>query len=166
MKIGIVSDTHGREKTLQKAVTLLLARGAETIVHCGDIGSARCLEILAESDLKVYAVAGNMDRHAEDLEQAAQQAGVTFAWETVELPLGDGQYLVATHGHLEGILRELLVGQRFPYVCHGHTHVARDERVGKVRVINPGAIFHPRRGSPTVALLDTDSDSVDFLSVR
>ena len=49
------------------------------------------------------------------------------------------------------------------YLCHGHTHATRDERLGPTRVINPGALFRARRH--TVAVLDLARDEVSFLAV-
>ena len=53
------------------------------------------------------------------------------------------------------------MGGQFPYVCHGHTHRLRDDRIGDVRVINPGALNHPRNPRhPTIAVLDTATDTL------
>lgn len=166
MKIGILSDSHGKAKRLRAAVAALVERGAERIVHCGDVGSPGCIEVLGAAGVEACAVAGNMDRRPGKLAAAAERAGVVFAIDSVEVPLGDGRYLAATHGHREGLLDELVAGGEFAYVCHGHTHRVRDERVGRVRVINPGALRSSRDpGRPTVALLDTASDSLEFLDV-
>ncbi|MFP3937048.1 MAG: metallophosphoesterase family protein [Phycisphaerae bacterium] len=163
MRIGIISDSHGKADRLREAVQALSREGAETVVHCGDIGSAECLEVLASNGARAYAVAGNMDRKVQRLAHDATRLGVEFGWEVVEVPLGDGQYLVATHGHDEDILGELILGQQFPYVCHGHTHEKRDECFGPTRIINPGALHH---ADPyTVALLDTDSDELRHIPV-
>ena len=41
-----------------------------------------------------------------------------------------------------------------------------DERIGPVRVINPGALHHPRDPHhPTVALLDTGTDDLQVFDV-
>jgi uncharacterized protein len=166
MRIGILSDTHGRKDRLQRALELLSERGAEAMVHCGDIGSVECLGVLAGADAPTYAVAGNTDRHVERLSKEATRSGVSFHWEVVEVPLGDSRFLVATHGHDEEILAELVQGEQFPYVCHGHTHRFEDERVGSVRVICPGALRHPRHPRhPTVALLDTETDVLERIDV-
>ena len=167
MKAGIVSDSHGRVKTLGRAVEMLVARGAEVIVHCGDFGSVADLAPLAEAPVPTYAVGGNMDRHCgADLLHTATASGVTFGPQSVEVPLGDGQFLAAVHGHNGHLLEELVLGGQFPYVCHGHTHYADDRRVGAVRVICPGALRSPRgRRALTCALLDTEADSVEFLTV-
>jgi len=166
MKIGIVSDSHGMARRLRAALGILTSGGVDAIVHCGDIGSIRCLELLGAVGVPIYAVAGNMDRHIERLESAAAERNVTFSWEVVEVPIGGDRFLVAAHGHDERILGGLLAGQQFPYVCHGHTHCTRDERIGKVRLINPGALCRPRSpGGPTAAILDTDKDELEIVKV-
>jgi len=167
MKVGIVSDSHGRVRTLRRAVDLLVARGAEAIVHCGDFGSAAGIAPLGEAPVHAYAVPGNMDRrYLAELRHEAAAGGATFDLQAVEVPLGDGRFLAAVHGHNEQLLSDLVLGGRFAYVCHGHTHVADDRLVGSVRLICPGALRSPRgRRDLTCALLDTESDRVEFLTV-
>ena len=48
MKIGIVSDSHGKTSRLRNALQLLADAGAELIVHCGDICSTDCLKLLGK----------------------------------------------------------------------------------------------------------------------
>lgn len=166
MKIGIVSDSHGKAARLAEALEVLVARGAEAVVHCGDVGSVECMQRLGSAGVPTYAVAGNMDRHVDVLAVAAAECGVNFSAEVVVVPLGKGKRLAAAHGENKNVLDELIDGGQFPYVCHGHTHRASSERVGKTRVINPGALVHsrdPRR--PTVALLDTETDAVEHIEV-
>ena len=166
MKIGIVSDSHGRQERLRAALSIFASRGVDAIVHCGDVGSPECIELLGTADASVYVVAGNMDRHVDRMVAAAARSGVRLAWEVIEVPLGEGRSLVATHGSDEQVLDELIAEGKFAYVCHGHTHRARDERCGDSRVINPGALHSPRRpGRPTVAVLDTDSDDLEQMDV-
>jgi len=166
MRIGILSDSHGRHDVVARAVDMLIDRGAQAIVHCGDIGTKACLDSLVTSPVPAYAVAGNMDRHVRGLTRAVTHGALTFDPRTVEVPLGDGQFLLAIHGHDERLLAELVAGARFPYVCHGHTHRVDDRRVDSVRVICPGALRSPRgRRALTCVLLDTDADTVDLLVV-
>jgi hypothetical protein len=162
MKIGLLSDTHGQVRRMKAALDVFAARGVQAIVHCGDLGSAACVEMLA-GVAPAYAVAGNMDRHVEDLEAAARHSGASFAWEVVEVPLDDGRRLVATHGSDERVLGGLIAGQQFPYVCHGHSHRPRDQRVGCARIINPGALHRAR--PHTIAVLDTTADTVEHIVI-
>ncbi|MHC4984971.1 MAG: metallophosphoesterase family protein [Planctomycetota bacterium] len=166
MRIGIVSDSHGHTDRLRRALALLAEAGAQEIVHCGDIGSTECVEALSQCGLPSHLVAGNMDRYVRHLSRTADRCGLDFDPQTVEVTIGDSQHLVATHGHHGHLLDELIAGGQFPYVCHGHTHRFRDERIGPVRVINPGALHHPKGPHhPTVAVLDTDTDDLQVVDV-
>lgn len=162
MRIGIISDSHGQRDLLAAAVSAIAGRGARAIVHCGDFADPDDLALLWRPGLAAYAVAGNMDKHhLDDLADRAEAAHVVFSTELVTVDLGGGRTLAATHGHDESLLEELIAGQQFSYVCHGHTHSVRDERFGPVRVINPGALYHSRRpGHPTAALLDSENDEL------
>ncbi len=166
MRIGIVSDTHGNAVRLQWALEALHAERAEALVHCGDLGHLRLLDLLAGAGVPIWLAAGNMDRDLDALGKRASAVSIAFHPRTIELPFADGRYLVATHGDRQAALEELIAGGQFPYVCHGHTHRMRDDRIGACRVINPGALHQPRGGHPpTAALLDTDADELRFLEI-
>ena len=166
MLIGLLSDSHANTLRLENAVALLVRQGAGIIVHCGDIVATGDVSILAAGGVGAYLVAGNMDRRPAKLAEEARTHGVNFATDFLEVPLGDGRHLIALHGHNEQLLREFAAGGQFPYICHGHTHRAADNTYGQVRVICPGALAHPRWPKhPTVAILDTDADTVKFIEV-
>lgn len=162
MIIGIISDSHGKLDRLGQAIAVLKRRGVEAIVHCGDIGRPECLLLLASSGLPVYAVAGNMDGPAEGLADVACGCGVHFGADVVQVALEQG-CLAVTHGNDSAITARLINGGQFRYVCLGHTHVQRDERIGSTRVINPGALY--RAHTPSVAILDTVNDTVEHIDI-
>lgn len=164
MKVGIVSDSHGKADMLKRALSMLAERGAEAIVHCGDLGNGECITALGETGLPTYAVAGNMDRHLSRLRSQADGKNIHFSADTVLMPLGDDKYLAATHGNSARIMTDLLGRAGVDYICHGHTHQPRDEKIGPTRVINPGALRHAH--PPTAAILDTDADTVEHFPVR
>ena len=166
MKIGIVSDSHGKTRRLAAALQELAGKGAETIVHCGDVGSAACLDALADCPLPCHVVAGNMDRHVDAMQVSHRCDGLQLAPASLLVDLPGGRALAVTHGHDGSLLLALAENPAVAYLCHGHTHRARDERVGNLRMINPGALHHPKGPRhPTCALLDTDTDTVEFLEV-
>lgn len=166
MVIGILSDSHGAVNRLDAALELFSRQGCQALVHCGDIVSPDSLELLAEADVPVHLCLGNMDRKSTAVLEAAKRLGFDAGWRTVEVSLDDDQHLLATHGDDEHLLAELIAGGMFPYLCHGHTHRYRDERIGDVRVINPGALWQPRDGSPpSVAVLDTATDRLQRLDL-
>ena len=160
MIVGILSDTHGRADAMKAAVQLLTERGAQYLFHCGDVGSTAVLDHLA--GLRAGFVWGNNDWEREELQSYARLLGVTCFGSLGEPELG-GKKFAVMHGddfHLRG---RLLKEQRHDYLLQGHTHVRRDERIGTVRCINPGALYRARE--KTVALLDTVIDEITWLTV-
>jgi len=174
MKIGIVSDTHGRVDLLRLALDAFAGRGVQAVVHCGDIDSRACLEALAELGVPAYAVGGNMDTPDHDNPDAGLSstaaAGVTFAWESLTFPTAEG-FVAVTHGHLPDVFAKLVNNPANKFVLHGHTHSQRDEHFDRrgadpVHVINPGALSRPRHPThPTVATLDTERHVVEFIDM-
>lgn len=146
---------------------IFIAAGADAVVHCGDICSVDDVELLSMGPSgrpQPYLVAGNMDRDRAALRAATEQWNVRYHDEVIEVPIGEGEYLAALHGDNGTLMAELMADSQFPYICHGHTHQTRDERVGMTRVINPGAIFRAR--PLTVAILDTETDELTYLEVE
>jgi len=135
---------------------MLVDRGAEMLLHMGDIETEDVLDALAGLDARI--VFGNNDDE-RSLGRYATSLGLR-----VLHPLGrleaDGRTIAFTHGHIGTAVRD---GSSADYFIHGHTHRQRDERRGATRFINPGALH---RASPfSVALLDPSSDSLEFVVV-
>ena len=160
MLIGIVSDTHDKADTMAAAVKMLRDRGAEFFIHCGDVGAPRVLDHLA--GLPGCFVFGNCDWDRAELRRYAEHIGVACHHTFGDLPL-DGKRIAVVHGDDHALKRRLLTEQRHDYLFQGHTHVREDTRVGKMRLINPGALH--RANPKTAALLDTSTDKLEFLIV-
>ena len=159
--VGILSDTHDRVEAARAGVELLRQNGAEFYVHCGDVGSEQILDLLA--GLPAAFVFGNCDWDRRGLERYAVHLNVSCLGHAGDLQL-DGKSLHVEHGDNGQSVRRALDGQTFDYLLHGHTHVASDQRIGRTRVINPGALHRVRE--KTVAVLDTGKDELKFLAVR
>ena len=158
--IGILSDSHDRAEAMAAGLRLLKAAGAEFYIHCGDIGSERCIDLLA--GLKSAFVFGNTDFDRAGLARYAASIEVPCYGSSADLTL-DGKRIAVTHGDDFQLKKRLLAAQAHDYLLQGHTHVRADERVGKTRVINPGALHRARE--KTVAVLDTAGDTLAFLVV-
>ncbi len=165
MKIGLLSDSHGRASTTQRAVRLLLAEGVEVILHLGDIGTVEVIDALIERVERngaltppVHVVFGNTDWDAQSLGKYAQSLGIMVDDPVGRLTAGD-KTVVFQHGHVDAAMRQALA-EGADYLFHGHTHRTRDERVGDTRVINPGALF--RAAEYTVAVVDTGTGACRF----
>lgn len=160
MLVGIVSDSHDRHVTLKTAINLLQQNGAAHFIHCGDVGGQTTLDQLA--GLKVTAVWGNNDWDRTSLDDYARSLGIIVHDSLAEVELG-GKKFAVIHGDDLALKLRLLDEQRHDYLLQGHTHVREDQRVGRIRIINPGALFRARTRS--VALLNTETDAMRFFEV-
>jgi putative phosphoesterase len=131
--IGVISDTHG----LLRAEALAALRGADIIVHAGDIGAPEILEELRRI-APVTAVRGNVDRAdwARDLPET----------EVLEV---DGVSLYVLHILEQLDLKPEAAGMGV--VVYGHSHVPKQEVKQGVLYFNPGSAG-PRRFTLPVAV--------------
>jgi len=138
MRIGVISDTHGR---LPEAVYDAFA-GVEYILHAGDIGGP---DILWELNgiAPVTAVLGNNDYPVPGWDLAP----------LASVRLGGVRFLV---GHIERLLLKGrdLHAEDVRAVVSGHTHVARIASIEGVLHVNPGSPTRSRGSGHTLALAE------------
>lgn len=150
MRIGVISDTHGR---IHPRVFDVLA-GVDHILHAGDIGRP---EIITElrSLAPVTAVHGNID----SFPLVSQFPGSTL------IALGNVKIFLAhiVADRTSAGVRQLLEAagaSEASVIIYGHTHEARIETIDNVLLFNPGtarpARFQTQRCS--VGLLTLDSE--------
>ena len=157
MRLGILSDSHGRFERTRAALRLLEKEGASCIVHCGDVGGVSVFDELVGRNVRF--VWGNTDYPDASLREYLRAVGLVEP-DSVPLRLDFGGKSVAVfHGH-ESQFQTALATGGVDYILHGHTHVARDEHIGGVRVINPGALHRARVF--TVATLDVHQGTACF----
>ena len=160
MLIGVLSDTHGRADITRRAVDLLKSKGAELLIHCGDVGGPQVLDAML--GLPASFVLGNCDDDVYTLKQHAATLGIRFYDRLGRLTAGD-KIVTFLHGDDSAKMKSLLDAQDCDLLLHGHTHIADIHDVGRIRVINPGAL--QRAAVKTVALVNSDSRAVEFLKV-
>lgn len=151
MNVVVLSDTHAprRWKSCPPAVAAHL-RGADLILHAGDVCTATVLDELAEY-APVRAVAGNNDG-----------ADVT-AWgaePTLELELA-GLRVAMIHDSGQATGRLARMRRAFPVadlVVFGHSHIPLDQAGSGLRIFNPGSPTDRRRQPHgTIGLLRIES---------
>src|SRR2546429_8839106 len=126
MMIGLISDTHG----LMRRSALDALRGADLIVHAGDVGSPEVIEAL-RAVAPVVAVRGNIDK----------QSWASRLPATAVAEAGPAR-IYALHDIHELDLDPAAAG--FHVVVSGHSHKpGRTDRAGGM-YINPGSAG-PRR---------------------
>jgi putative phosphoesterase len=126
MILGVISDTHGLLRS--EAVDAL--RGADRILHAGDVGDPEILDTLAQI-APVTAVRGNID--TESWAQTLPQT------EVVEIG-GVSIYILHDLGRLD--LKPEAAG--IHAVIYGHSHQPKIEMKKGVLYFNPGSAG-PRR---------------------
>jgi uncharacterized protein len=124
--IGVISDTHG----LLRPEAIEALRGAEHIVHAGDVGTPEILEKLATL-APVTAIRGNVD--------IAAWAHRLSETEVVEL---GGISIYVLHDLAQLDLKPEAAG--FRIIISGHSHVPKQETKNGVLYLNPGSAG-PRR---------------------
>lgn len=136
MRIGVVSDTHGKPEFLRKALEQM--GHIDLLIHAGD-HYRDALNISKETGIKVIAVAGNCDPGSGGPEE-----------QVMEL---EGRRIMVTHGHLYGVksgherLVQLLREGRYDLVIFGHSHESELTVLPQGYLMNPGSLASPRRGS-------------------
>ena len=124
--IGLISDTHGLLRP--EAVTVL--RGADHIIHAGDVGRGDILDIL-ERLAPLTAVRGNVDHTGRP---AVLPETAVVEW--------NGSSLYVLHDLAQLDLDPAAAG--FGAVISGHSHRPEVQRRSGVLFVNPGSAG-PRR---------------------
>ena len=159
--IGILSDTHDRAGWMAAGLEILRKHEAQFFIHCGDIGGQQCIDLLA--GLPSAFVFGNTDFDRAGLARYAASIDVACYGNFANLEL-DGRRIAVLHGDDYRLKQRLLAAQEHDYLLQGHTHIRADERIGRTRLINPGALH--RAAVKTVATLDTRADKLSVFEIR
>ena len=160
MHIAVVSDTHSRTATVERALALIAARDINLIIHCGDIEDADTVRLFPAHTHFVY---GNCDHDRTGIRRAIIETGATLHEPFGHLEIV-GKNLALLHGDDARLLEDLIAAEAFDFIFHGHTHVRRDERMGPTRVINPGALHRAR--AKTFAILEVATGKIETIAVE
>jgi len=159
--LGLLSDTHGQVKAAAAGIATLRAAGAQFLIHCGDVGGENIFDLMA--GIPSAFVWGNNDFDRESLKNYASHLGIQCGDEFLPLRFGEKKVAV-THGDNPALIRQVAAGTDYQYLFVGHSHIPVDEIVGKVRIVNPGALH--RAAKKTVAVVDLEKDLVRHLIVQ
>lgn len=146
---------------VREAVSLFDSLDVAHIIHCGDVCGLNVFDELAGRP--VTFVWGNCDVASDATLDYLETLGLTAPDHVpMILELGAKRFAVF-HGHERAFARALHTLD-VDYLLHGHTHIARNDRINGTRIINPGALH--RANPKTVAILDTDSDALTFHNIE
>ena len=148
VRVAVLADTHAprRWKSCPPQVAAHL-RGADLILHAGDVCTAAVLDELA-AYAPVHAVRGNND---------GPDVAAWGAPDMLDLDLG-GLAVAMIHDSGPAAGRPTRLRRRFPaadLVIFGHSHIPLDHTEHGQRIFNPGSPTDRRRQPRgTLGLLD------------
>jgi putative phosphoesterase len=138
-RIFVLADTHNRFPESVRE----MAKDADEIWHLGDVCADAILNELRAIGPGVTVVRGNCDSNSEwPLVLDLSRGGLKFRLQHVapDRPPDDVDVLL-----------------------HGHTHVPRNERRGRVLFLNPGCVTRPNCGAPpSVAWLEIADGEISW----
>ncbi|HMM87208.1 MAG: metallophosphoesterase family protein [Gammaproteobacteria bacterium] len=144
MKVCIVSDSHDRADVLAQAVHAARQRGAEAVIHCGDLIGAQSLKPALEAGLPMHLIHGNNVGDTQALHRLSRTSGgqVQYHGPDARIELCGRRVFVV---HYDDYGYAMACTGDWDLVCCGHSHRAEVRRVEAVRggsswLVNPGTV--------------------------
>lgn len=160
MRIGVISDTHDKVQATQLAIAVFEQRSVERVIHCGDIGSRRLVELFDRWE--THFVFGNTDHEQRTLRDCMEAAQHVCHGRFGEVEW-EGRRIAFIHGDDFRRWDDAIRSQQYDLVCSGHTHLKSLEVIGTTRVLNPGAI--ERVAVPSVAIVELPSLQIEHVEL-
>ncbi len=166
MKICIVSDSHDHRDLLAAAVADAKRRGAEAVIHCGDLVAPSTLHAIIPLGLPIHLVHGNNTGDLFHLSKLAhkpenrvhyygQDASLLYDGERIFAhpisgvhPGGAGAKIRSRRiflVHYPHYAKAMALTGDYDLVCNGHEHHTVIERIrnikgGETRRVDPGTV--------------------------
>lgn len=168
VKICIVSDSHDNRRLLEHAASDAKSRGAEAVLHCGDIVAPTTLRVLKQFALPVHAIHGNNIGDLYAMHQLAHEADspVRYHGQDAIVHLAGRSIFMVHYAHYAAA--RALTGD-YDLVCCGHDHRVSIQAIanvkgGKTWLVNPGTVGGVGKG-PTYVLADLAALSFEVFDV-
>jgi len=144
MKICIISDSHDHREHLAAAVADASQRGAQAVLHCGDVVAPSTLHVVQPFGLPVHVIHGNNAGDTYHMAKLANEPGsnVIYHGQDASLRL-HGRNIFAVH--YPHYARAMACTGDWDLVCNGHEHRAHIDKVpnikgGETVLIDPGTV--------------------------
>ena len=162
MLCGLLSDTHNNKENVKRALKRFRQTKVEVILHAGDVTSTQTLDLMADFD--VWIAQGNMDRDPGLRARSRRLFGPGRFHPLHKLELAQTK-IALVHSDLHDDWSNLVHSGDYQYIIFGHTHIAKDTRIGVTRIINPGSLSGTRYKSPSCAVLDISQDTLIWINI-
>ncbi len=144
MKICIVSDSHDNRFLLAAAVKDGKLKGAEAVLHCGDIVAPTTLRILNPIGLPVHVIHGNNTGDLYNMAQLSHDTSnaIHYHGQDAGIELFKRRIFIVHYPHYA---RAMGTTGDWDIVCCGHDHQAEISQIENIKssktwFINPGTV--------------------------
>jgi putative phosphoesterase len=144
MKVCVVSDSHDRADALVQAVRAAKSRGAEAVIHCGDLIGAQSLKPALALGLPVHLIHGNNVGDPQALHRlaAASEGRLRYHGADGRIELAGRRIFLV---HYDDYGYAMACTGDWDLVCCGHSHRAEVRTVASVKghatwLVNPGTV--------------------------
>jgi len=145
IKIAILSDSHKKEILTKEAILMLKEKGAQYLIHAGDLELPENLALLKNSGLPYVSVFGNNDYHLIEYanQYKIEQEPYYFKIKELKFKLM----------HIPNYLTP-----DTDIVIFGHTHSFHTEYQNNTLFINPGELCARNKNLTECAFLEITED--------
>ncbi len=160
--IGLLADTHDNMKAIGEAVDFFNLRDVSLVLHAGDLISPFTAREFRRLNAPFRAVYGNNEGERDGLREKFKD--LCNLSDFIELE-HNGKRICVYHGTIPFILKALEESQIYDLVVSGHTHNPESRWTAKTLMVNPGECCGYLTGKKTIALVDSEDLSVEFVEL-
>lgn len=163
MLICILSDSHDNLKLLAAAVADAKQRGAEAVLHCGDVVAPNTLKVTRQFELPVHVIHGNNTGDQFALHHMADKSGgqIYYYGQDAGIELAGKKIFIVHYPHYA---EAMAITGDWDMVCCGHDHKHNVQWFDNIKdkktvVVNPGTVAGI--GAPATYIMG-DLDKMEF----
>jgi uncharacterized protein len=164
VKIGVVADTRENTAGLKVLLDRFLVAGVRWLFHCGGIALPDTIELL--KPWQIYMVRGEREPNWQAIEAALQKARLRDSLPTEVIITLENRRIGMCRGDDQSVVNRWVKSGGFDYIFHGSTLRQRNEKVGRTRIINPGALSGPNYKNRSGCVIDLGLDEVKFIDIE
>jgi len=168
MKLAVISDTHDHKDNILKAVSIMIERKVDALIHCGDYVAPFVKRWFDGLNVNIkenfLGVFGNNDGErvflVKNLGQICDIVGMEINKDF------DGKKVYAAHMPTQKTIDAIAKSGQYDIILTGHTHnIVNKEYENGVLVVNPGEACGYLTGKSTFAIIDTDKMKAEIIEI-
>ena len=162
MRVGLLADTHDRLPAIDGLLREMMARGVDLVLHAGDYCAPFALRPFLEHSVPMAGIFGRNDGDHEGLRATAAIGVGVELFESPHSMEVSGQHVLLVHD-IGDVPASSITNHSV--VVHGFTHREEMKSRGDTLIVNPGEGCGWLYGTPSAAVLDLDTLTVEFFKL-